>query len=40
MLRPIGIDRTRMVATGTLLEVIGRWGPASGHDQTDASGRS
>ena len=31
MLRPIVIDRTRPVVTGTLLEMIGRWGPAFGH---------
>ena len=28
------------VASGGLLEVIRRWGPASGRDLTDASGRS
>ena len=31
MLRPIVIDRTRPVATGTLLETTGRWVAASGH---------
>ena len=31
MLRPIVTDRTRPVATGTLLEMTGRWGPTSGH---------
>ena len=31
MLRPIVTDRTRPVTTGTLLEMIGRWGPTSGH---------
>ena len=30
---PVGLS-------GGLLEMTGRWGPASGHDQTDASGRS
>ena len=42
MLRPIVTDRTRLVATGTLLETIGRWGcyiwsicaAASGHHLT------
>ena len=36
----VGLDRTRPVASGGLLEMIGHWGPMSGHDQTDASGRS
>ena len=31
MPRPIVTYRTRSVMTGTLLETIGRWGPASGH---------
>ena len=31
MLRPIMTDWTRPVVTGTLLEMTGRWGPASGH---------
>ena len=31
MLRLIVTDRTRPVVTGTLLEMIGRWGPTSGH---------
>ena len=26
----VGLDRTRSVASGGLLEMIGRWGPASG----------
>ena len=39
MLCPIVIDRTRQVKSGTLLEVTGRWGPASGRDQTDVSNR-
>ena len=30
-LRLIVTDRTCLVATRTLLEMIGRWGPASGH---------
>ena len=30
-------DRTRPVVSGGLLEMTGCWGPASGHDQTDAS---
>ena len=30
MLRPIVIDQTRPVATGTLLETTGRWVAASG----------
>ena len=34
---PVGLDRTRPVASGGLLEMTGRWGPASGHDQTNAS---
>ena len=37
---PVGYDRTRPVTSGGLLEMTGRWGPAFGHDQTDASGRS
>ena len=36
---PIEHDRTRPVASGGLQEMTGRWGPASDHDQTDASGR-
>ena len=31
MLHPFVTDRMRPVATGTLLEMIGCWGPASGH---------
>ena len=31
MLRPILIDRTRPVVTGTLLEMIERWGFVPGH---------
>ena len=31
MLHPIMIDRTCPVTTGTLLEMIKRWGPAFGH---------
>ena len=31
ILCPIMIDRARPVTTGTLLEMIGRWGPTSGH---------
>ena len=31
MLRPIVTNRMRPVVTGTLLEMIGRWGPTSGH---------
>ena len=30
MLRPIVTDQMRPVATGTLLEMTGRWGPMSG----------
>ena len=37
---PVGLDRTRLVVSGGLLEMTGHWGPASGHDLTDASGRS
>ena len=33
-------DRTRPVASGGLLEVIGCWGPTSSHDPTDVSGHS
>ena len=33
-------DRTRPVVSGGLLEMTRPWGPTSGHDQTDASGRS
>ena len=29
----VGHDRTRPVMSGGLLEMTGRWGPASGHDQ-------
>ena len=29
VLRPIATDRTRPVMSGTLLEMTGRWGPAS-----------
>ena len=35
---PVGCDRTRPIVSGTLLEVTGRWGPASSHDLIDASG--
>ena len=31
MLHPIVTDRTRLVVTGTLLEMTGRWGSVSGH---------
>ena len=31
MLHPFVTDRMRPVATGTLLEMIGCWGPVSGH---------
>ena len=31
MLCPIVTDRTRLVATRTLLEMIGRWVPTFGH---------
>ena len=31
MLHPIVTDRTCPVATETLLETTGRWGPMSGH---------
>ena len=37
---PVGLDQTRPVASGGLLEMTVRWDPASGHDLTDASGRS
>ena len=37
---PVGLDRTRPVMSGGLLEMTGRWGPASDHDQTDTSARS
>ena len=37
---PVEHDRTRPVVSGGLLELTGRWGPASGHDLTDASSRS
>ena len=33
-------DRTRPVVSGGLLEMTGRWGPTSDHDQTDVSDRS
>ena len=37
---PIGHDRTCPVVSGGLLEMIGRGGPMSDHDQTDVSCRS
>ena len=37
---PVGHDRTRLVTSGGLLEMIRRWGPASGHDLTDTSNHS
>ena len=37
---PVERDRTRRVVSGGLLEMTGRRGPASDHDQTDVSGRS
>ena len=37
---PVGHDRTHPVASGGLLEMTECWGPTSGHDQTDVSGRS
>ena len=37
---PVGHDQTRLVVSGGLLEMTGRCGPRSGHDQTDTSGCS
>ena len=34
-----GRVRSRISTSRSLLEVTGRWGPASGRDQPDASGR-
>ena len=36
----VGLDWTRPVMSGGLLEMTGHWGPASGHDPTDVSSRS
>ena len=36
----VGHDQTHPVTSGGLLEVTRRWGPTSGRDLTDASGRS
>ena len=37
---PVEHDRMHSIVSGGLLEMTGRWGPASSHDLTDASGHS
>ena len=37
---PVRHDRMHPITSGCILEMTRRWGPASGHDQTDAFGRS
>ena len=36
----VGLDRSCLVTSGGLIEMTRRWGPASGHDLTDASNHS